>query len=47
VASDGSPALEAVSEMVPEVEETMVATTVLAPSPPHETTTSGPAASLA
>jgi hypothetical protein len=45
VSSDGSPASEAILEMVPEVEEMMVGRTVMAPSPPHETATSGPAAS--
>jgi hypothetical protein len=45
VASDGSPAPEVIPEMVTEVEETMGATTVVAPSPPHETATGGPTAS--
>jgi hypothetical protein len=45
VAGDGSLAPEAVPEMVLEVEEMMVATSVVAPSPPHETVTSGPTAS--
>jgi hypothetical protein len=44
-AGDGPSALEAVSEMVPEVVETMVATTIVEPSLPHETATGGPAAS--
>jgi hypothetical protein len=45
VVGDGSPAPEAVPEMVLKVEEMMVATSVVAPSSPHETTTGGPAAS--
>jgi hypothetical protein len=44
VVGDGPPAPEAIPEMMLEV-ETMVATIVVAPSLPHETTTGGPAAS--